>query len=178
LLVLAVVLEVVRSAEAPDCCAVPDCGAAPDCGADTDCGASPDWPEGGTYIAGAVAPVPAQPASAAAAATASAHEAGERLIDSCITGPHFFGMRECTTPRDALYALVRPRRIPKTRYFALPSSLVHGKMLYKGATQGSIAGGVVPYSVNGKEYLAVTSGNISRLTWGTSGTPTLLVYGL
>lgn len=53
-----------------------------------------------------------------------------------------------------------------------------GKMLYKGATQGSIAGGVVPYSVNGKEYLAVTSGNISRLTWGTSGTPTLLVYGL
>ncbi len=53
-----------------------------------------------------------------------------------------------------------------------------GKVLYKHTTQGSIAGGVVPFEADGSEYLAVTSGNISRLTWGNHGTPTLLVYGL
>lgn len=53
-----------------------------------------------------------------------------------------------------------------------------GKVLFKDATQGSIAGGAVPYQVDGSEYVAVTSGNISRLTWGNHGTPTLIVYGL
>jgi alcohol dehydrogenase (cytochrome c) len=53
-----------------------------------------------------------------------------------------------------------------------------GKVLFKDTTQGSIAGGVVPYSVDGTEYLAVTSGNISRLTWGNHGSPTLVVYAL
>ncbi|HEX3466431.1 MAG TPA: PQQ-binding-like beta-propeller repeat protein, partial [Candidatus Elarobacter sp.] len=53
-----------------------------------------------------------------------------------------------------------------------------GKVLYKDHTQGSIAGSVVTYAVNGKQYLAATSGNISRLTWGNSGTPTLLIYSL
>lgn len=53
-----------------------------------------------------------------------------------------------------------------------------GKVLFKDATQGSIAGGVVPYQAGGTEYVAVTSGNISRLTWGNHGTPTLMVYGL
>jgi glucose dehydrogenase len=53
-----------------------------------------------------------------------------------------------------------------------------GKVLFKSPTQGSIAGSVVTYAVNGKQYLAVTSGNISRLTWGNSGRPTLLVYSL
>jgi alcohol dehydrogenase (cytochrome c) len=53
-----------------------------------------------------------------------------------------------------------------------------GKVLFKNPTQGSIAGSVVTYAVNGKQYLAATSGNISRLTWGNSGRPTLLVYSL
>ncbi len=53
-----------------------------------------------------------------------------------------------------------------------------GKLLYQSQTQGSIAGGVITYAVGGTQYVAATSGNISRLTWGTSGVPTLVVYGL
>jgi alcohol dehydrogenase (cytochrome c) len=53
-----------------------------------------------------------------------------------------------------------------------------GKLLFRDQTQGSIAGGVVTYAVNGTQYVAATSGNISRLTWGKSGVPTLVVYGL
>ncbi len=53
-----------------------------------------------------------------------------------------------------------------------------GKLLFKGPTQGSIAGGVVTYAVSGTQYVAATSGNISRLTWGKSGVPTLVVYSL
>jgi alcohol dehydrogenase (cytochrome c) len=53
-----------------------------------------------------------------------------------------------------------------------------GKVLFKAPTQGSIAGSVITYRVNGKQYVAATSGNISRLTWGNHGTPTLLVYAL
>jgi hypothetical protein len=120
LLVLAVVLEVVRSADEPGC-AVPDCEAAPDCGADADCGESPDWPDGGTYIAGAVAPVPAQPASTAAAATASAHETGERLIDSCITGPHFSASESAQRP----VCVVRARpNAPNTQNQVLRAPLI------------------------------------------------------
>lgn len=53
-----------------------------------------------------------------------------------------------------------------------------GKLLYRDKTQGSVAGAVITYAVDGKQYAAATSGNISRLTWGRSGTPTLMVYGL
>ncbi|HEY4439959.1 MAG TPA: PQQ-binding-like beta-propeller repeat protein [Candidatus Elarobacter sp.] len=53
-----------------------------------------------------------------------------------------------------------------------------GKVLFKRPTQGSIAGSAVTYTVNGKQYVAVTSGNISRLTWGNSGTPTIMVFSL
>lgn len=51
-----------------------------------------------------------------------------------------------------------------------------GKLLYKNHTPGSIAGGVVTYAVNGKQYVAATSGNISRLTWGAQGKPSIVVY--
>jgi len=54
----------------------------------------------------------------------------------------------------------------------------NGKVLYKNKTKGSIAGGVVTYSVNGKQYIAATSGNISRLTWGVQGSPSMVVYAL
>jgi hypothetical protein len=51
-----------------------------------------------------------------------------------------------------------------------------GKVLYKDHTAGSIAGGVITYAANGKQYVALTSGNISRLTWGALGKPTLMIY--
>lgn len=51
-----------------------------------------------------------------------------------------------------------------------------GRLLYKDHTPGSIAGGVVTYAVNNKQYVAATSGNISRLTWGAQGTPSIVVY--
>ena len=53
-----------------------------------------------------------------------------------------------------------------------------GRVVFKTPTQGSIAGSVITYRANGKQYVAATSGNISRLTWGNHGTPTLLVYAL
>lgn len=54
----------------------------------------------------------------------------------------------------------------------------NGKILYKDHTPGSVAGGVITYSVGGKQYVAATSGNISRLTWGAQGTPSIVVYGI
>ncbi len=53
-----------------------------------------------------------------------------------------------------------------------------GKLLFKDHTPGSIAGGVITYEVNGKQYVAATSGNISRLTWGAQGVPAIVVYSL
>jgi glucose dehydrogenase len=54
----------------------------------------------------------------------------------------------------------------------------NGKVLYKDKTPGSIAGGVVTYSVGGKQYVAATSGNISRATWGAQGVPSIVVYSI
>ena len=53
-----------------------------------------------------------------------------------------------------------------------------GKVLFKDRTQGSIAGGVITYGAGGKQYVAATSGNISRLTWGAQGKPAIIVYSL
>lgn len=53
-----------------------------------------------------------------------------------------------------------------------------GKVLYKDRTPGSVAGGVITYAVNGKQFVAATSGNISRLTWGAQGTPSIVVYDI
>ncbi len=53
-----------------------------------------------------------------------------------------------------------------------------GNVLFKHKTQGSIAGGVITYGINGKQYVAATSGNISRLTWGAQGKPSIVVYSL
>ena len=54
----------------------------------------------------------------------------------------------------------------------------NGHLLFKDKTQGSVAGGVVTYGINGKQYVAATSGNISRLTWGAQGKPSIVVYAL
>jgi alcohol dehydrogenase (cytochrome c) len=53
-----------------------------------------------------------------------------------------------------------------------------GKVLYRLATGGGIAGGITTYQVDGKQYVAVPSGNSSRGTWNTTGSATLFVFGL
>ena len=41
-----------------------------------------------------------------------------------------------------------------------------------------IAGGVVTYSVKGKQYVALTSGNVSRITFGELGDPSVYILAL
>jgi alcohol dehydrogenase (cytochrome c) len=53
-----------------------------------------------------------------------------------------------------------------------------GKILKTISTGGALAGGIVTYTVAGKQYLAVTSGNISRSTFGAVGTPSIVIYSL
>jgi PQQ-dependent dehydrogenase (methanol/ethanol family) len=53
-----------------------------------------------------------------------------------------------------------------------------GRLLFKDRTPGSIAGGVITYAVGGTQYVAATSGNISRFTWGAQGRPSLVIYSL
>jgi glucose dehydrogenase len=55
---------------------------------------------------------------------------------------------------------------------------VTGKVLYTFNTGGAIAGGVSTYAINGKQYIAVASGNSSRTIWSTKGAATLIVFGL
>ncbi len=61
-------------------------------------------------------------------------------------------------------------------FLALDS--VTGKVLRKLDTGGAIAGGVVTYAIDGKQYVATTSGNISRLTFGGLGSPTIIVMAV
>jgi PQQ-dependent dehydrogenase (methanol/ethanol family) len=54
-----------------------------------------------------------------------------------------------------------------------------GKLLRTIDTGGAIAGGIITYRIRGRQYLAVTSGNISRSSWtGATGTPTMVIYAL
>ncbi|HET9394538.1 MAG TPA: PQQ-binding-like beta-propeller repeat protein, partial [Nitrospiraceae bacterium] len=53
-----------------------------------------------------------------------------------------------------------------------------GKILYRFATGGAVAGGISSYAVNGKQYIAVASGNLSRDVAATPGAATLIVFGL
>ena len=53
-----------------------------------------------------------------------------------------------------------------------------GAELLKLESDGSIAGGVVTYSIGGKQYVAFTSGNVSRGTFDTQGVPKLVVLAL
>jgi alcohol dehydrogenase (cytochrome c) len=55
-----------------------------------------------------------------------------------------------------------------------------GRELYRSYTGGPIGGGVVTYEVDGKQYVAVASGDPSILNWrtGHGGSPTVLVYAL
>jgi len=37
---------------------------------------------------------------------------------------------------------------------------------------------VITYALGGKQYVAITSGNVSRLSFGDNGKPTLILYAL
>jgi alcohol dehydrogenase (cytochrome c) len=53
-----------------------------------------------------------------------------------------------------------------------------GKILYKFMTGGYVAGGISSYAVNGKQYVAVASGNQSRGMPGSFGAATVIIFGL
>lgn len=53
-----------------------------------------------------------------------------------------------------------------------------GKVLYRFQTGGGIAGGISTYTVDGEQLIAVPSGNSSRAVWGTTGSATVLVFGI
>lgn len=53
-----------------------------------------------------------------------------------------------------------------------------GELLLKHNTGGAIAGGVVTYARGGRQYVAVTSGNISPAGFGTVGQPSIVVFAL
>ncbi|MSR14120.1 MAG: c-type cytochrome [Gammaproteobacteria bacterium] len=64
----------------------------------------------------------------------------------------------------------------KGNFFVLDSA--NGKPVYTAQTGGAVAGGVITYLREGKQYVALTSGNVSRITFGVVGSPTLVIYGL
>jgi alcohol dehydrogenase (cytochrome c) len=53
-----------------------------------------------------------------------------------------------------------------------------GDILYEFNTGGAIGGGISSYAVNGRQYLAVTSGSASKTIWKTAGAPTVIVFTL
>jgi glucose dehydrogenase len=53
-----------------------------------------------------------------------------------------------------------------------------GAILYRFNTGGGVSGGVSTYSVDGRQYVAVASGNASRTIWKTRGAATIVVFGL
>ncbi len=53
-----------------------------------------------------------------------------------------------------------------------------GAVLHQSQAGGGLAGGVITYMRDGRQYVAFVSGNVSRLTFGNAGSPTLHVYAL
>jgi glucose dehydrogenase len=54
----------------------------------------------------------------------------------------------------------------------------NGRELYRFMTGGGIGGGITTYGVGGRQYIAVPTGNSSRGTWHTTGSATMIVFGL
>jgi alcohol dehydrogenase (cytochrome c) len=53
-----------------------------------------------------------------------------------------------------------------------------GQQVYSLKTSGAIAGGVVTYELNNKQYIVFDSGNVSRTIWsGTTGAATVYIMG-
>ena len=62
-------------------------------------------------------------------------------------------------------------------FFAIDSKT--GRIIYRDKTAGAIAGGVVPYEEEGREYVVSTSGNVSRSVWpGASGEMRVYVFSI
>lgn len=61
-------------------------------------------------------------------------------------------------------------------FLALDSA--NGRVLYKDPTGGAIAGGVITYSIGRRQYVAFTSGNVSRYLPGAVGVPTIIILTL
>ena len=62
-------------------------------------------------------------------------------------------------------------------FYALRTS--DGSVLRKIDTGGAIAGGIITYRIRGRQYVAVSSGNISRSSWtGATGIPTMIIYSV
>ena len=53
-----------------------------------------------------------------------------------------------------------------------------GDILKRIETGGSLSGGVITYEVRGKQYVAMTSGNISRSLFGATGRPHIVIMAL
>jgi alcohol dehydrogenase (cytochrome c) len=53
-----------------------------------------------------------------------------------------------------------------------------GNVAYQTNLGGAIAGGVITYAVDGRQYVVAPAGNISRGTFGVLGSPTLFVMAL
>lgn len=53
-----------------------------------------------------------------------------------------------------------------------------GKALLKKPLNAAIGGGIITYTVGGKQYVATTAGNVSRVTFGGTGTPTIVVMSV
>jgi alcohol dehydrogenase (cytochrome c) len=53
-----------------------------------------------------------------------------------------------------------------------------GETLYRFNTGGAIAGAPATYLVDGKQYVAITSGNSSRVVWHDAGAMTVAVFSL
>jgi len=53
-----------------------------------------------------------------------------------------------------------------------------GELLAQVQTGGALAGGVVTYDVDGKQYVAFASGNVARSAFGSLGLPSVVVMAL
>jgi mono/diheme cytochrome c family protein len=53
-----------------------------------------------------------------------------------------------------------------------------GRLLHKRATGGALAGGVITYEIDGRQYIAFTSGNVSRSIFGAVGKPSVVILAL
>jgi alcohol dehydrogenase (cytochrome c) len=58
-------------------------------------------------------------------------------------------------------------------FLALDSA--SGAVLLRKPLNAAIGGGIITYSVEGKQYVATTAGNVSRVTFGGTGTPSIIV---
>jgi alcohol dehydrogenase (cytochrome c) len=53
-----------------------------------------------------------------------------------------------------------------------------GKLLSSRKLDGALGGGIITYAAKGKQYVATTTGNVSRITFGGPGKPSIVVWGL